>query len=117
MLNHAHSRLSPTLKTIRRRRANRRSPHVAPFPRMRQAMVCARSTCLHALLRMLLLIGFGTMVLPFNTGADELSATNLATLPLEKLMDLEVTTSARHPETLAQTPAAISVITQDDIHR
>jgi iron complex outermembrane receptor protein len=64
-----------------------------------------------------LLIGFGTTVFSLNIVADDLLATNLAMLSLEKLMDLEVTTSARHPETLAETPAAISVITQEDIHR
>ena len=43
--------------------------------------------------------------------------TDLASLPIEELMKIEVTTGARHPETLSSSPAAITVITQDDIRR
>src|SRR3954452_11177326 len=45
------------------------------------------------------------------------SASDLTGLPLEKLLDIEVTTVARKAERLSQSPAAISVITEDDIHR
>src|SRR3954466_11329535 len=41
----------------------------------------------------------------------------LKTNSIEDLVKLEVFTGARKPEPLAQTPAAIAVITQDDIRR
>lgn len=41
----------------------------------------------------------------------------LKDIPLEDLVKVEVITGSRKPETLLQTPAAISVITQDDIRR
>jgi iron complex outermembrane recepter protein len=43
--------------------------------------------------------------------------TGLANLSLAQLGDLEVTTASKEPEVLRRTPAAIHVITQDDIRR
>src|SRR6266446_6189340 len=42
---------------------------------------------------------------------------DLTELPLETLLGIEVTSVARHSEKLSQSPAAISVITEDDIRR
>jgi iron complex outermembrane receptor protein len=48
---------------------------------------------------------------------DAPSTDELKQLSVEQLMDIEVTSVARHPEKLLQAPAAIQVITQDDIRR
>src|SRR6266566_267167 len=45
------------------------------------------------------------------------SHADLTSLPIEKLLDMEVTSVARKTETLSQSPAAIAVITADDIRR
>jgi iron complex outermembrane receptor protein len=42
---------------------------------------------------------------------------NLKQLSLEQLGDVEVTTVSKQPQQLQQTPAAIFVITQEDIRR
>ena len=42
---------------------------------------------------------------------------DLTDVPMEKLMDIEVYTPSKKEEKLSATPAAISVITQDDIRR
>src|SRR5689334_2345309 len=42
---------------------------------------------------------------------------DLTELPIETLLGMEVTSVARHSEKLSQSPAAISVITEDDIRR
>ena len=41
----------------------------------------------------------------------------LAEMPIEKLMEVEVTSVAKRAEKLSDSPAAISVLTQEDIHR
>src|SRR5437016_10323414 len=45
------------------------------------------------------------------------AATDLTELPIEKLLQIEVTMGARKPEKISDTPVAISVITADDIRR
>src|SRR5260221_655387 len=42
---------------------------------------------------------------------------DLTELPIETLLGIEVTSVARHSEKLSQSPAAISVITEDDVRR
>ena len=42
---------------------------------------------------------------------------NLANLSLEQLASIEVTTASKEPEKLWQTPAAIHLVTQEDIRR
>src|SRR5258708_4457211 len=42
---------------------------------------------------------------------------DLADLPIENLLDIEVYTPSKRPEKLSATPAAIAVLTQEDIHR
>ena len=51
--------------------------------------------------------------------ADEgsVDASTLRSMTLEELMDLEVTSASRTPEPYAEAPAAIQVITQQDIRR
>src|SRR5437867_12465240 len=44
-------------------------------------------------------------------------AADMMELPLEALMILEVTSAAKRPQRLADSAAAISVLTQDDIRR
>jgi iron complex outermembrane receptor protein len=43
--------------------------------------------------------------------------TDLSQLSLGQLGDIEVTTASKEPEQVRQTPAAIYVLTQEDIHR
>lgn len=54
-------------------------------------------------------------------GADSQPAAapagDLTDVPVEKLMEIEVYSPAKHAEKLSESPAAISVLTQDDIHR
>jgi iron complex outermembrane receptor protein len=49
--------------------------------------------------------------------ADEVSTSALKTMSVEDLMNVEVTSVARHPEKLLQAASAIQVITQEDIRR
>src|SRR5579871_3600681 len=51
-------------------------------------------------------------------GADGVTNQSaLAEMPIEKLMEVEVTSVAKRAEKLSESPAAISVLTQEDIHR
>jgi iron complex outermembrane receptor protein len=45
------------------------------------------------------------------------SAADLADLSLEELMNVEITSAARHPQRISQAAAAVTVISQDDIRR
>jgi iron complex outermembrane receptor protein len=49
--------------------------------------------------------------------ATALRAADLADLPIEALLQMEVTTVSRKSEKLAETPAAVTVVTHDDIER
>src|SRR5262250_1430477 len=53
------------------------------------------------------------MTAPFAVAAQE----DLTTLSLEELSNLEVTSVSRKPEKSFQAPAAVYVITQEDIRR
>lgn len=55
--------------------------------------------------------------LPMTVAAAEISSNQLLNLNLEDLMKIKVTTASRHPQNLNQVPAAVFVITQDDIRR
>src|SRR5258708_15533742 len=50
-----------------------------------------------------------------DVGAD--AAGELKHMSVEELMDIQVTSVARHPEPLQQAAAAIQVITREDIRR
>src|SRR5258708_5580744 len=55
---------------------------------------------------------------PGHAWAQSVAAkTDLTELPIEALMQMEVTTVARRSEKLWDSPAAISVVTQEDIRR
>jgi len=62
----------------------------------------------------LLLLCIG--VAPAKAG-DMPTISELKRLNLEDLMNLEVTSVARHPEKLIDVPSAIQVITQEEIRR
>jgi iron complex outermembrane receptor protein len=63
----------------------------------------------------------GVAMLPCTVAAADnpalLSATELKTLSLEQLLDVQVTSVSRHPERLLGTPSAIQVIRAEDIAR
>src|SRR5437016_1571532 len=61
----------------------------------------------------LTLMWFAVPVRSQNSAAQP----DLTELPIETLLGIEVTSVARHSEKLSQSPAAISVITEDDIRR
>ena len=67
------------------------------------------------LFALFLLLGFfGTVA---RAQADDASQNQLKQLSLEQLGSLEVTTVSKTPEQVWKTPAAIYVITQEDIQR
>src|SRR5436190_22329399 len=67
-------------------------------------------------LRMAML--FVAICLPWKSPAQiESSQPDLTALPIEKLMEMEVTITARKTEKLSQAAAAVSVITQEEIRR
>ncbi len=55
--------------------------------------------------------------LPARADADTSSVNRLRSLTIEQLMNLEVTSVAKHPEQLLRAASAIQVITQEDIRR
>ena len=52
-----------------------------------------------------------------DSAADQTSAKPFKKMTLDELMDVEVTSVSRRESTVGQSPAAITVITQDDIRR
>lgn len=58
--------------------------------------------------------GFGTA---WATNLQPAAQEDLTELPLEALMDLEVTSASRKPQRLANTAAAAFIISQEDIRR
>ena len=54
---------------------------------------------------------------PLYSLADEVSTSSLKMLSVEDLMNVEVTSVARHPQRLLDSASAIQVITQEDIRR
>lgn len=59
----------------------------------------------------------GTDASPTPTPPGYHSPTELKKLPLEQLVDVEITSAARRPEPLWQSASAVDVITADDIRR
>jgi iron complex outermembrane recepter protein len=57
-----------------------------------------------------------SLAAPGSLGADP-APTDLTELSLDQLAQMKVTIASKHEEQLSQTPAAITVITQDDIRR
>src|SRR5476651_461486 len=52
-----------------------------------------------------------------TTATNSEVLTTYKKMSLEELMDQQVTSVAKQPESLGQAPAAIQVVTSDDIHR
>src|SRR4051794_36743380 len=57
------------------------------------------------------------LCLSFVAAAEPDSTGELKQLSLEELMDIQVTSVARHPESILQAPASVQVITHDEIRR
>src|SRR6185503_2939185 len=88
-------------------------------PTMRQALrLSSRRRALPAAGCIALLV---TLALPMRAAATAEepgpTAAELKKLPLEMLLDVEVTSAAKRPQALAETPAAISIVTAEDIRR
>ena len=66
-------------------------------------------------------LALATAVLSIAAGAraddGQTNQSQLAEMPIEKLMEVQVTSVSKRAEKLAESPAAISVLTQDDIRR
>lgn len=61
--------------------------------------------------------GLSLLTIFYAAGLHIASAADLGDLPIETLLQMEVTTVSRKTERLAETPAAITVVTHDDIVR
>ncbi|MBF0495257.1 MAG: TonB-dependent receptor [Deltaproteobacteria bacterium] len=57
------------------------------------------------------------LLAPWAEAAATEPPTNLASMSLQELMEIEIVSVAKKPETLSQSAAAVYVITQDDIRR
>ena len=64
-----------------------------------------------------LVTAFMIVALPARADTDTGSVDQLKSLSIEQLMNVEVTSVARHPEKLLRSASAIQVITQEDIRR
>jgi len=73
--------------------------------------------------QLIVTVAIALVVLPARSGAagilqtDQQAASPLKQLSLEALGNIEVTTVSKEPETIRRTPAAVFVITQEDIKR
>jgi iron complex outermembrane recepter protein len=57
------------------------------------------------------------LLIPLASVAEDVSTSSLKMLSVEDLMNVEVTSVARHPQKLLDSASAIQVITQEDIRR
>jgi iron complex outermembrane receptor protein len=57
------------------------------------------------------------LALPLAAGASSRDPSNLASLDLEELMQIEVTSVSKQARSVMRSPAAITVLTQEDIRR
>src|SRR5437764_427979 len=73
-----------------------------------------RTTTLQPVLTLLALVALPALI---PVQAAELRLADLADLTLEQLANIEVTSVSRHSERLADAPASIYVITNDDVRR
>ena len=70
----------------------------------------------HALIRMLLAGPVTLFALPAN-GLAQTRVPDLADVSIEDLMNLEITSASRKEQRASEVPAAVYVITHDDIRR
>ena len=69
--------------------------------------------CAHGRQRAALAVLILSILSPIAAAED--SAEDLKQMSLEELMDIQVTSVARHPESILQAPASVQVITRDEI--
>jgi iron complex outermembrane receptor protein len=60
---------------------------------------------------------FGTARVAAETGPDTIAAADLSQMTLEELSNIEISSVSKKPEPLSDAPAAVYVITQEDIRR
>jgi iron complex outermembrane receptor protein len=77
----------------------------------------AYRTLLEAMARLLLLVGLVTSGSANAADGDHNGRVPLMNLSLEQLGEIEVTTASKEPEQGWRTPAAVYVLTQEDIRR
>lgn len=65
----------------------------------------------------LALAGFAAALVAGGAEARAQSLQELQSLSIEQLSQIEITSVARHPEPISDTPAAVYVITSEDIRR
>src|SRR6266481_1408827 len=75
------------------------------------------TTSLGAMSRLLLIAGMATGGCAHATDGDRDGQVPLMNLSLEQLGEIEVTAASKEPEQVWRTPAAIYVLTQEDIRR
>src|SRR3979490_2562102 len=76
-----------------------------------------RSTVLRQLLPLMLLAGLVPAIWADSTETSEATEGRLTQVSLEQLGQIEVTTASKRPVKVSRTPAAIYVVTQEDIRR
>ena len=90
-------------------------PVMFPSKRMQSCTGC------YALFAIILALATYSLILPQTSAATDSSKqdspTDLTTLSLEELMNVEVTSVSRHAQPLSQTAAAAFVVSQEDIRR
>lgn len=59
----------------------------------------------------------GALLLPFHAEAQQLAQNDVRQMSIEELANVEITSVSRRPESLAQAPASIFVISSEDIRR
>lgn len=74
--------------------------------------MCQVMTYLYCLLQIIALMGWSSSAWAGVTPDSELTS-----MSLEELMEIDVTSVAKRPQELEQAAAAVSVITQEDIRR
>ena len=77
----------------------------------------SRSFIQNLLQLIVLPVFLGYCVLFVSSAQAQTTDIDLTSLSLEQLMDIEITSVARKPQKLAETPAAAFIITQEDIRR
>jgi iron complex outermembrane receptor protein len=81
-------------------------------------VVCRPTYCVEIVAAALILLAFvGSTIRAQQPSISQQSAEYLNSLSLEQLTGVEVTTASKEPEQIWQTPAAIYVISRDDIRR
>src|SRR2546421_3257355 len=83
----------------------------------RSAMYAARTAVLKRILPLVLLAGLVPVSWGDTTENGEVTGERLTQVSLEQLGQIEVTTASKRPVKVSRTPAAIYVVTQEDMRR